>query len=279
MKAFIALLLSGSCLWGGVTSVPACALVREMAETFEESLKQHPPEMPIDLRLAKEQHQNYTRLLQQLIPQVILLEGDSRFPDCNFIEDTAIVVGDVAVISRMGAKAREGEEVAVAVALEKLSFLQVVHLEAPAKMDGGDILYTGKHLFVGISHRTNQEALAQLQKLFGEKVVGVPVEGSLHLKSTVSLFDEETLIVAEGSSVQNFMGGYELIEVPDIVASNVLRVGNTLIIQEGFPKTEALLHKLCDSRGVTLVKLNMSELIKADGALTCGSILIFGERK
>ncbi|MCB1148911.1 MAG: hypothetical protein KDK48_01995 [Chlamydiia bacterium] len=250
-----------------------------MAETFEESLKQSAPLEPISLELAKEQHGNYTELLQKLISQVVVIEGGSRFPDCNFIEDTAIVVGDVAVISRMGAKAREGEEVAVAEALEKLGFLQVVHLEAPAKMDGGDILYTGKHLFVGLSHRTNQEALAQLKGLFGEKVVGVPVEGSLHLKSTVSLFDEKTLIVAEGSSVQNFMGGYELIEVPDIVASNVLRVGNTLIIQEGFPRSEAILQKLCDLRGVTLLKLNMSELIKADGALTCGSILIFAERK
>lgn len=258
------------------------ALVRDLSDAFEDSLKINPPLIPINIHLARQQHENYIQLLEKLVPEVLRLEGDPHHPDCNFIEDTAIVVDDLAVISRMGALERRGEEVPVAEAIKKLG-IKKIHLKFPCTMDGGDILYTGKHLFVGLSHRTNEYALKQLKEIFKGKteVIGIPVIEGLHLKSVISLFDSETLIVAAtpaGMKIKEEIESstnddYRFVSVPESVASNVLRIGSTLIVQEGFPRSESILKDLCDQKFVTLVKINMSELIKADGALTCGSLL------
>ena len=221
-------------------------------------------------------------MLKKLVPEVIRLKADPNHPDCNFIEDTAIIVDGIAVISIMGALERRGEEVPVAHTLEQLG-LNIIHLQSPATMDGGDILYTGKHLFVGLSARTNESALKQLKEIFVGKteVIGIPVNEGLHLKSVVSFFDAETLIVSAthaGKEVQNKIdrythSSYTFVSTPDSVASNVLRIGSALIVQEGYPKSEKILRDLCDQKRVNMVKINMSELIKADGALTCGSLL------
>lgn len=258
------------------------ALVRELPDSFEESLKLNPPSVPINIKLAKQQHEQYVNELEKIVPHVIRLPANPDHPDCNFIEDTALIVGNTAVISRMGAKERRGEEVIVEDTLKKLG-LTIIRLKEPSTMDGGDILYTGKHLFVGLSHRTNDHALLNLQNIFRGKaeVIGIPVIKGLHLKSVVSLFDEKTLIVANnpaGNAVRNTINrltnsGYEFVTVPDDIASNVLRIGSTLLIQDGFPQSEQILEELCEKRNIHMVKLHMSELIKADGALTCGTLL------
>lgn len=288
MKSSLRNLYTGVLLLCIVPSICYCsdyrfALVRDLSDSFEESLKLNPPLVPIDMTLAILQHENYIHLLEQLVPNVIRLEADADHPDCNFIEDTAIVVGDIAVISNMGAIERRGEEMPVAQALEQLGVKNIVHLQSPSTMDGGDILFTGKHLFVGLSHRTNEYAVNQLKEIFQGKteVIGIPVIEGLHLKSVVSFFDSETLVIAAnpaGIKIQETIeqttnGDYTFVSVPDATASNVLRIGSTLIVQDGFPESEAILQALCDQKMVTLMKITMSELIKADGALTCGSLL------
>ncbi|HSW85974.1 MAG TPA: arginine deiminase family protein [Rhabdochlamydiaceae bacterium] len=276
------------CCFGQTTSYAdspfyRCALVRDLSDSFEDSLKLNPPPIPIDLNLARQQHESYINLLEKLVPEVIRLEADPNHPDCNFIEDTAIIVSDIAIISRMGAFERRGEEVPVAHSLKELGIKNMIHLQSPGTMDGGDILYTGKHLFVGLSKRTNEYALNQLKEIFQGKteVIGIPVVEGLHLKSVISFFDSETLIVAAthaGMKIQDSIelstnGDYMFVSVPESTASNALRIGSTLIVQEGFSASEAILQNLCDQKLVTLIKINMSELIKADGALTCGSLL------
>ncbi len=239
--------------------------------------------MPIDLNLAKLQHENYIELLEKLVPKVFRLKADPNHPDCNFIEDTAIIVDNIAVISRMGALERRGEEIPVAHTLKELGMKNIIHIQSPGTMDGGDILYTGKHLFVGLSKRTNEYALNQLKEIFQDKVevIAIPVTEGLHLKSVISLFDSKTLIVAAtpaGMKIQSNIelstnNDYLFVSVPESIASNVLRIGSSLIVQEGFPASETILQDLCNQKLVTLIKINMSELIKADGALTCGSLL------
>jgi dimethylargininase len=259
------------------------ALVRDLSDSFENSLKLTPPPVPIDLALASRQHEDYIHLLEKLVPKVVRIAADPNHPDCNFIEDTAIIAGDVAVISRMGAFERRGEEAPIAEALKTLGVKNIHYLQSPGTMDGGDILYTGKHLFVGLSRRTNASAFHQLKEIFQDKieVISIPVIEGLHLKSVISLFDSETLIVAAtsaGAHVQEKIqsltnSDYIFISVPESIASNVLRIGSHLVIQEGFFASETILQDLCNQKSVTLMKLNMSELIKADGALTCGSLL------
>lgn len=259
-----------------------CALVRDLSDSFENSLKLDSPSTPIDLTVAEQQHEHYIELLETLVPKVIRLAADVDHPDCNFIEDTAIIIDEIAVISRMGAPERRGEETAVANALSELGMQNIVHLQSPATMDGGDILYTGRHLFVGLSKRTNEYALNQLKEIFQYRieVIGIPVIEGLHLKSVISFFDSTTLIVAANPAgkhiqkvIQSTTNDYTFVSVPDSVSSNVLRIGSSLVVQQGFPASEAILQDLCNQRHVSLITINMSELIKADGALTCGSLL------
>jgi dimethylargininase len=260
------------------------AFVRGLSDSFEDSLKLNPPSESINLELAQQQHTNYIHVLKNLLANVIELDADPNHPDSNFIEDTAIIVGEQVVISRMGAVERRGEELPVAQAIADLNIKTITFIQAPATMDGGDILYTGKHLFVGLSRRTNGDALKQLQNIFQDKleVVGIPVTEGLHLKSILTALDADTLVVAgseAGKKIQGLISelthhAYEFVVVPDPVASNVLRINSTLIIQKGYPESEEILQNYCMAKQLKLVTINMSELIKADGALTCGSLLL-----
>ncbi len=256
--------------------------VRDLSTSFENSLKLNPPPIPINLALAKQQHERYIDLLKILVLDLVRLDADPNHPDCNFIEDTAIIVGDTAVISRMGAIERRGEEGPVAEMLEWHGLKNIIHLQSPSTMDGGDILYTGNHLFVGLSSRTNANALKDLEKIFEgkTKVIGIQVAEGLHLKSLISLADTKTLVIADtpgGRDIRQKIDAaapdYEFLVVPDPVAANVLRIASTLVVQAGFPDSEKIFKAFCDEKGLGLAKLDMSELIKADGALTCGCLL------
>lgn len=259
------------------------AFVRELSPAFEKSLKMNPPPTPINLKLAEKQHREYIHLLTRLLPEIEILKGDPKHADCNFIEDTAVLIGNGAIITRPGASSRRGEEVPVKKALMKSGIRILGQIQAPGTLDGGDVLYTGKHLFVGLSRRTNPEAISQLKKILNGKtpVIGIPVSSGLHLKSILSLFDSETIVIASepaGKVIQEQIEkraphSYTFVKVPDTTASNVLRVGSNLIMQEGFPESEKILQAECKKKQVQLLKLSMSELIKADGALTCGSLL------
>jgi dimethylargininase len=264
-------------------------LVRGIPQSFLECLKQHPPSIPIDISLALQQHEKYTEMIKNLFPDTTIeVAIDEDHPDCCFIEDTCIIVGNIAIISNMGALERRGEEISVKNILSEfgMQYLSVKEIITPGTMDGGDILSIGNDLFVGISNRTNREALNQLGMLLEGKVnvYGLVVPSGLHLKSLISGFDQSTIIVAEGEGekvmeeIKTYEGlkeRYTFVIVPDEVAANVLRINDTLIIQDGFPRSEEILEDLCKKNGVSILKLNMSELIKADGALTCCSLLVY----
>jgi len=261
---------------------PKIAITRGLSPAFEQSLKQNVPSSPIDVKLAQQQHQAYVDAIHELVPTVIFLEGDENHPDSNFVEDTGIVVGNTAVKSFMGAASRRGEEIPVAETFRNLG-LEMYEIHSPGTMDGGDILFTGRDIFVGLSKRTNADALRQIENIFEGKypVHKIPVSEGLHLKSLISFFDSETLVLAGTSAGLalkkeiDMRSHYNFVIVPDTVASNVLRLGSTLLIQDGFPESENILRKLAEQHNLTVRALNMSELIKADGALTCGSILVY----
>ncbi len=261
------------------------ALVRPLPESFALALTQHPPLVPIDVKLAQIQHENYSKALQKSIAELIVVDADEAHPDCCFIEDTAIVAGRVVIISRIGADSRRQESEMVADAFKNLlareKDMSLYRLEAPATLDGGDVLQMGGLVFVGLSKRTNQAAIDQLELILPGKVRTVAVEAGLHLKSVLSSLDNRTLIAANhpaarqmGQSILSEIEHSTCIEVPDIAASNIVRAGHTLFIQDGFPESEKILRHAAGQRNLNVVTLQMSELIKADGALTCCSILI-----
>ena len=227
-----------------------------------------------------------------------VLHGNPRLSaDCCFIEDTAVVAGRTAVITRFGAPSRQGEEAAVAATLAELGYA-VAHLAPPATLDGGDVLQLpgSTHLLVGLSKRTNAAGLAQLAAaLPGRAVHGVPLPRGLHLKSLLTALDGATLLFADtpaGRALSASLAAHPALAgppdgpdpppswrhvfVPDPVCANVLLLsGGRVVTQGSDAATEGLLDALCAQRGLQLHRLpRATEFIKADGALTCCSILL-----
>ncbi|KAI8334003.1 hypothetical protein BC941DRAFT_433572 [Chlamydoabsidia padenii] len=241
---------------------------------------------PIDIKLAKTQHDLYVDTLKKHIPTVIEVETDENHPDCSFVEDTATVFNHTAVINQPGHPSRRGEVAAIEKALKQIpsvkSIVRMEQVDKDAFLDGGDVLNTGAHVFVGLSERTNEKGGKVLQKAFESQTqtfILQPPGDMLHLKCCVTaLEDTKTLIAVDSArAVVDEMNRltdnyYTAIYVPDFVAANVLSANDLVLIQQGFPHSEQIIRDHLKSHQV--VALNMSEIIKADGALTCGSILI-----
>jgi dimethylargininase len=134
------------------------AVTRDVSPAIARAELTHLQRVPIGYERAREQHEQYRALLTSLGCEVISLPGDAAYPDCVFIEDTAIVLDDMAVITRPGAASRRGEVAVVAEALTPLR--KLVHITAPATLDGGDVLVLDDRIYVGRSERSNEEALA-----------------------------------------------------------------------------------------------------------------------
>jgi dimethylargininase len=228
---------------------------------------------PIDIDLARRQHAAYESLLESLDRQIVRLPVLDGHPDAVFVEDAAIALDEVAVVAPMGAPSRAGESRTAEEALAR--FLPVLHLPPPATLDGGDVLRVGRRVFVGMSRRTNRQAVEQLARLvrpYDYEVVGVSVGGALHLKSACTALDDRTLI-ANGEWI-DLAPFAPLRIVPadgaEPWAASVLRVDDALIMPEGFPRTQSLIRE----RGYRVETIDLSELRKAEGGPTCLSILL-----
>lgn len=233
----------------------------------------HRPRLPIDPVRAARQHAAYEATLAGLGCEIRRLAADPERPDCVFVEDTAVVVDEVAVIARPGAASRRGEVPLVAAALGR--WRRRVRMTPPATLDGGDVLVAGRRVFVGLSSRTNAAGAAQLSaalRPFGYEVETVAVAGALHLKSAVTEAAPGVLLIDRRRLAAGAFAGFELVDVApgEGGAANALRVGDTLLIAAGFPATRDRLA----ARGIRLVELANDELAKAEGGLTCCCLLL-----
>ncbi|HKP14318.1 MAG TPA: arginine deiminase-related protein [Blastocatellia bacterium] len=240
-------------------SINACEL------TFHE-------QQPIDVARAAEQHHAYEDTLRSLGVEVLRLPAEPDLPDAVFVEDAAVVVNEIAVIPVMGAASRRPETTSVAAALQ--AYRPVRHLEAPATLDGGDVLRVGRRLFVGSTSRTNQAGVAQLGAHlapFGYEVRAVEVTGCLHLKSACTGVGKNTLLINRDWVDAALFAGFDLIDVPagEPGAANALLIGETVILPSAFPQTAALL----EARGFKVCPVDVSEFQKAEGGVTCKSII------
>jgi dimethylargininase len=227
---------------------------------------------PIDLELATRQHDEYCAALRRLGVTVGELTGNDAFPDACFVEDTAIVVDEIAVICSMGVASRRGETALIESELS--NYREIAHVSLPGTIEGGDVLLAGKTVFVGRSTRTNQagcEQLARILEPFGYRVIPVRTAGSLHLKSACTAIDDETLFVNREWIELDALTGFKLVPTPaeEPWSANLLRVGRSVCMQAGFPRAAEAVGRVADQ----VELLDLSELRKAEAALTCSSII------
>jgi len=227
---------------------------------------------PIDFRLAVRQHDDYCDVLKKLGVIVKELSENESYPDSCFVEDTAIVVDELAIICSMGVSSRRGETRLIERELSQ--HLEIAHISLPATIEGGDVLRIGKKIFVGQSSRTNLEGIKELAKILephGYRVVHVRTKGSLHLKSACTAIDEETLFVNPEWVELDAFRGFNLAYTPadEPWSANLLRVGNTVCAQAGFPRGVELVERLAERVEI----IDISELRKAEAGLTCSSII------
>ena len=249
------------------------AITRDVSPLFNECELTHIERTPIDVDIARAQHHQYVHVLQELGCEVIELPAEPDLPDSVFVEDTAFILPEVAVITRPGADSRKPETESIISALAP--HINLVYVREPATIDGGDVLVLGKNIYVGLSTRSNPEAIDQLNELLkehGYAVRGVEMHDCLHLKTAVTCVDDKTLLINKNWVDTHHFENFNLIEVDlsEPFAANCLPIGETIIFPTEFPKTRAKL----EERGYRVVTIDVSELAKAEGAVTCCSLIV-----
>jgi len=248
------------------------AVTRAISPAMAECELTHLARVPIDLAVASAQHAAYERALERFGCTVHRLPADAKMPDAVFVEDTAVVLDEIALIMRPGAPSRRSEIDAVEEWLKHKRLLG--RIEAPGTMDGGDVLVVGRSIFVGATSRTNPEGIDQLRRLveyFGYSLHVVDVRGTLHLKSAVTALAGGALLINRRFVPDGAFDGFDLIDVhPDEPsAANILRIGKGHLYSDAFPLT---LDRLA-ARGLAVTTIDVSELAKAEGGVTCCSLI------
>jgi dimethylargininase len=246
------------------------ALTRQPAPDFAQGITTSQLGKP-DYSKMLAQHAAYEEALRSLGLEIIHLEALEGYPDAYFVEDTAVVLPELAVITRPGARARQGEETSIAAALA--AYHPLTHIQPPGTLEGGDIFVIGKHLYIGLSERTNlagAEQLAAFAAPHGYQSTFVPVGAGLHLKSSANPLSPDTLLITqEFASREEFTSFNKIILHPEeAYAANTLWLNDHLITPAGFPRTREQLEKL----GLPVMELDVSEVQKMDGGLTCMSL-------
>lgn len=246
------------------------ALTRSVPPSITRCELTHVARTPIDLGRANAQHAAYERALRELGYRVERLPDTPDLPDSVFVEDTAVVVDAVAVITRPGAESRRPETQTSAAALAR--YRRLVHVEPPGTIDGGDVLRIGKRFFVGRSARTNDDGIAQLRNAvvpYGYSVDPVDVHGALHLKTAITAASD-SLVIRNPQWVGDL--GYDSIDVDpgEPFAGNVLLTERGVLMPSAHARTAERLR----ARGIVVHTVDADELAKAEGGVTCCSLLL-----
>lgn len=253
--------------------MPLLAITRQVSPSINRCELTYHVKTPIDLTKAISQHETYEECLRELEVKVISLPPEPDLPDAVFVEDAAIVVDEVAMIPIMGAASRRPETESLARALSAYRTLEF--MQPPATLDGGDVMRIARRLFVGASKRTNAEGVAQLRAFlapFDYEVTAVDVRQCLHLKSACSYVGRNSILVNREMIDATRLAEFELIDVPasEPGAANALMIEDVVIIPAAFPQTIALL----EARGLIVKAIDVSEFQKAEGGVTCKSIIL-----
>jgi len=252
------------------------AITRPVSASIDRCELGYLPRREIDFQKAAEQHSRYEACLAGLGLRVVSLAPEPDLPDAVFVEDPAVVVDEVAIMTRMGAASRRGETESLARELARHRPLR--SLREPATLEGGDVMQAGRTLFVGASLRTNADGIRQLASEllpFGYSVVPVEIRDCLHMKSACCHLGRQTILANRAWVDTTPLRDYRILDVaPDEPwAANVLAIGDTLLVPASFPATRRILERA----GWNVIAVDVSELMKAEGAVTCMSLVFEGE--
>ena len=246
------------------------ALTREVSPAIINCELEFLDRQPIDLALAVEQHTQYQECLTELGAHVEILPSGPDMPDGVFVEDPAIVLDEIAVITRMGAVShrREGETLARALAPHR----ELRHIVEPGTLEGGDVMRVGKTLYVGYSRRTNIAGIQQLAAMLhplGYFVVPVEVRGCLHLKTACTYIGDDTVLANRAWMDADAFCSLKFLDVPEPRGANALQIDDTVVMPAAFPKTRELLER----SGFRVRAIDNSEMLKAEAGVTCTSLI------
>ena len=249
---------------------PFTAWVRKPGQAFSQALSEHPKKNTIDLTLALQQHKHYVEALEQVGGKVEYLPTQDLLADATFVEDTAVILEDNVLLCPMKELSRQGEVPSSAMALK--NYRDCITLNPPATLDGGDVMNTPDVIFVGLSKRTNATAVQALARHTTKKIIPVTVTQGLHLKSATTYLGNNRIIIDTTRLDTSNLKHFDWIEVSsnDSYAANCLALGNTVLLPAGFPH----IREKIQSHGFKTIELEMSEFEKADGGITCLSLIL-----
>ena len=247
------------------------AIVRTPCEKMIDGLSSADLGKP-DYYLAMQQHQKYIQALKDCGLQVKVMLPDNEFPDSTFVEDTALLTAEVAIITNPGAESRKGEVKSIQEVIEEY-YKKISFIRSPGTVEAGDVMMTGNHFYIGLSDRTNAEGAAQLTTLlekYGMTASVVEIGKMLHLKSGVSYLENNMLLSVEHLDANPSFINMDIIPVPEneSYAANSLWINDSVLVPEGYPVT---LQNIITAGYETIV-LDMSEFRKLDGGLSCLSL-------
>jgi dimethylargininase len=255
------------------------AVTRVPSERLGECELSYMEREAIDVGRARAQHAAYVEMLRRAGAEVVILPALDEMADAVFVEDTAIVLDEVAIVAPMGAASRRGETEAIVDTLR--AYRPVRALVAPATLDGGDVLHVGRTLFVGQTPRTNRAALEQLRAIvapLGYAVIGVPVTKCLHFKSGCTTIGPETVLVNPEWVAPSVFGDRQIVTIDPVEpwGANSLMIRDHVVIPASVPRTRNRVERALVKQGWggTVVEIDVSEFQKAEGGVTCMSILI-----
>jgi dimethylargininase len=248
------------------------AITREVSPAITACELTHLEREPIDVELAREQHRRYEESLVALGCEIRRLPVEPDLPDSVFVEDLAVVLDELAIVTRPGSESRRAERPSVTEGLAP--YRRSVRIESPGTLDGGDVLRSGRTLFVGRSSRTNDAGVEQLRAVsteLGYTVKPADVTGCLHLKSAVTAVGHDTVLLNGKWIDADAFAHLDRIDVdPDEPhAANALWVEGTVVYPSAYPRTRRRL----EARGIDVEAIDVSELAKAEGGVTCCSLI------
>lgn len=249
--------------------MPMRAIVRPPGANFKRCISTHPLHHTLKIELALKQHKKYCDTLQNLGVEIIELEPADEYPDSCFVEDTVVVFGKRAMITRMAKETRRGESQRVEEVISE--FKQVKSVVEPGLLEGGDVIHLPDSLVCGTTKRSNREGAAQMEKWLEVPVHCIEDLTIMHIKSHLTYLGRNTILLNQRYSREHMLEPFSKIVLPseESHSANTLAIGNVVIMSVRHKKTAEQVQEA----GFEVIHLNMSEFEKCDGALTCLSVI------